>query len=270
MLKRTLLAGAAVAALAFGFSPAKADKFVTLGTANGNPVQWNTTNSGSLSLTGVVPAGNQPQNAPAVISGANQPGQPAGFGYSDYQNNGSLTNISEFSTEGNGGRTFLADDVVGIGYEVGSGSLLRNFLEAGGGIGSHTFSIGLDVDDTGVAQTLNSFWFLNLTTHTVLASFTGGTPGNIPSQNNGNGFPDYSITGFDINIGDIHVGDTVLFLARMSGLNDGPDAFFIEASPAADVPEPSSIAIMGGGLIGMVGMLGWKRRRNVGGDAAAV
>jgi hypothetical protein len=107
-----------------------------------------------------------------------------------------------------------------------------------------------------------------LTTHVVLASFTGGTTGNVPSQNNGTGFPDYSLTGFDINVGDIHLGDTVLFLARMSGLNDGPDSFFIEAA-AADVPEPGSFAIMGTALTGL-GVIGWFRRRKDDGiDGAA-
>lgn len=252
-MRKLFLSAAILGAL---LGTAQADTFVTLGG-----VQWNTTNSGSLSLGDVVPAGNQPQNAPCVICGANQPQQPAGFGYDDYSNNGGLANISAFSTQGNGGRTFLADDVVGVGYTVGSGSLLRNFLEAGGGPGSHTFSIGVDINDSNTAQTLNSFWFLNLTTHTVLASFTGGTTGNVPDINNGTGFPDYSITGFDINVGDIHLGDTVLFLARMSGLNDGPDSFFIESAPAAEVTEPSTLLVYGVGLIGAGGAFEWFKRR---------
>jgi hypothetical protein len=254
-MRKYLLATAAVLALA---APAKADTFITLGG-----VSWNTTNAGNLTLDNVVPGGNQPQNAPCVICGANQPQQPAGFGYNDYSNAGNLSAISAFSDQGNGGRNTLADNTFATGYQVGAGSLFRAFLLAHGDTDSNlAFSIGVDVNDTNQPQTLNSFYFLNLTTHTVLASFNGGLPGNVPSLNNGTGFPDYEIRGFDLNRGDIHVGDTILFLARMSGLNDGPDSFFIEAAPAA-VPGPVVGAGFPGLLAGCLALWGLnKRRRN--------
>jgi hypothetical protein len=265
MKKLTLLmAGVAFGAL-LSMTPAKADTFVTLGG-----VQWNTTNSGNLSLGNFVPGGNQPQNAPCVICGENQPQQPANFGYNDYSNAGNTSAISAFSDQGNGGRNTLADDTFATGYQVGSGSPLLAFLLANGDNPNNlTFSIGVDINSTNVAETLNSFWFLNLTTHTVLASFTGGATGNVPDVNNGTGFPDYTISGFDLTNNDIHVGDTVLFLARMSGLNDGPDSFFVEAAPAAAVPEPGTLAIFGSALLGF-GAVGWFRRRKDNGiDGAA-
>ena len=218
----------------------------------------------TLTLSAVVPGGNQPQNAPAVISGANQPGQPAGFGYNDYQNGGNLSSATAFSDQGAGGRNTLADDTFNNtstgGYNIGPGSLFLAFLLAHGDTtGNLGFSIGFDVNDNNTAQTLNSFFFLDLTTHTVLAAFTGGTPGNIPSQNNGTGFPDYILNGFTLN--GINAGDEIIFAARMTGLNDGPDSFFLE--PAA-VPAP----VVGAGLPGLlsacVGLWAFaKRRRNV-------
>jgi hypothetical protein len=109
---------------------------------------------------------------------------------------------------------------------------------------------------------LNSFFFLDFTTHTVLASFTGGTTGNVPSKNNGTGFPDYSITGALLNLNDVHVGDTIGFVALMSGLNDGPDSFFIEAAPAAaQTPLPASAFLFGIGLVGLAGLVR-KRQSN--------
>jgi hypothetical protein len=257
-MKKLLGTVSAAALLAFAaWVPAQADTFVTLGG-----VQWNTTNAGSLSLSNFIPGGNQPQNAPCIICGANQPQQPVGFGYNDYSNAGNLTTISAFSDQGNGARNTLADDTFATGYQVGAGSPLLAFLLLNGDNPNNlSFSIGIDINDANNPQTLNSFWFLNLTTHTVLASFTGGTTGNVPDQNNGTGFPDYTLSGFNLTNNDIHVGDTVLFLARMSNLNDGPDSFFIEAAPTADVPEPGSLALMGGGLLGMAGIMRLRRRR---------
>jgi hypothetical protein len=245
-MKHLLATTAILAALAV---PAAAST-VTLGG-----VTWDTTNSGSLSLGNVVPAGNQPQNAPCVICGANQPNQPTNFGYNDYSNNGNVSSITAFSDQGNGGRNTLADNTFATGYTIGAGSPFLAFLLANNDT-SLGFSIGVDVNDTNQAQTLNSFFFLDFTTHTVLASFTGGTTGNVPSKNNGTGFPDYSITGALLNLNDVHVGDTIGFVALMSGLNDGPDSFFIEAAPAvAQTPLPASAFLFGIGLVGLAGLV---------------
>src|SRR5580765_6815155 len=121
-MRKYLLATAALLTLAL--SPANATS-VLLGGVN-----WDTTNSGTLSLGGVVPAGNQPQNAPCVICGANQPNQPTNFGYNDYSNNGNASAITAFSDQGNGGRNTLADNTFATGYTVGSGSPFLAFLLA--------------------------------------------------------------------------------------------------------------------------------------------
>lgn len=236
-MKRLMATTALLAALSL---PAHAD--VVLGGQT-----WTGTGT-TLTLQATVPGGNQPQNAPCIICGANQPGQEAGFGYNDYSNAGNTTSITAFSDQGNGGRNTLADntfvnDTTG-GYQIGNGSLFLAFLLANGAtLGNLGFSVGLDVNDNNTPQTLNSFYFLDLTTHTVLAAFTGGTTGNLVNANNGTGFPDYTLSGFTLN--GINPGDEIIFAARMSGLNDGPDSFFIE--PAA-VPAP----IVGAGLPGLV------------------
>jgi hypothetical protein len=251
-MKTLLLATAMMAALSV---PASASTFVTLGGAT-----WDATNSGSLSLSATQPAGNQPQNAPCIICGANQPQQPANFGYNDYSNAGNLSSITAFSDQGNGGRNTLADNTFATGYTVGAGSPFLAYLLSQNDT-SLGFSIGVDINDDGHAQTLNAFYFLDLTTHTVLASFTGGTAGNVPDIANGTGFPDYTISGNLLNLNDVSLGDTILFVALMSGLNDGPDSFFVEAAPLAATPLPAALGMFGIGVLGLGALLRKRRHR---------
>jgi len=250
-MKRLLATTALLCAFA---APAMAD--VVLGGQT-----WTGTGT-TLTLSATVPGGNQPQNAPCLICGDNQPQQPAGFGYNDYSNGGNVSAITAFSDQGNGGRNFQTDNTFSQatgGYNIGNGSLFLAFLLAHGDTSNSLgFSIGVDINSTNQAETLNSFFFLDLTTHTVLAAFTGGADGNVPDINNGTGFPDYTISGFSLN--GVNPGDQIIFAARMTGLNDGPDSFFLE--PAA-VPAPVIGAGPPGLLSACVGLWAFaKRRRN--------
>lgn len=246
-MKKVLLAAIAVLALASG---AKAD--ILLGGQN-----WSFNGVDTLQLTPVVPGGNQPQNVQCIICGENQPQQSSTFGYTDYHNAGNQSSEVYFSTNVSGGAN-PGTNTIGTGYD---GTFLRNYLIASGDPTLH-FTIGIDANDTNVAQTLNSFFLLNLTTHTVLAAFINGTDGNIASAHNGTGFPDYTLGDFNITVGqDIHVGDQLIFFANIQGSNDGPDSFFIQ--PTAAVPGP----IAGAGIPGLVAACGalfglHRRRRN--------
>jgi hypothetical protein len=253
-MRKLLLATTALLALS---GAARAD--VLLGGQN-----WTGTGT-ALTLAPVVPGGNQPQNAPCIICGANQPQQEAGFGYNDYSNQGNQTSMTSFSDQGNGGRNTLADNTFNNtstgGYQVGDGSLFKLFLLANGGTNANlTFQIGVDVNDTNKAQNLDAFFLLNLTQKTVLASYVCLVSCGVPSANNGTGFPDYTLSGFDLNRGDIALGDEIIFVARMSGLNDGPDSFFLEPGVQAAVPEASTWAMMLLGFCG-IGVMTLKQRR---------
>lgn len=252
-MKKTSLAAVLLACTALA-SPASAATITIGGQA------W-TLGGADIALTPTVPGGNQPQNAPCIICGDNQPGQPAGFGYNDYKNTGNLPSVTAFSDGSTGGRVTLNNDTFNLngGYQIGDGSLFKAFLLANGGTNANLgFSIGIDVNDNNTPQTLNSFFFLDLTTHTVLASYTGGTTGNLVNANNGTGFPDYTLTGFTLN--GVNPSDVILFAARMSGLNDGPDSFFITPGVVA-VPIPA----VGAGVPGVIAAFSlwgvWLRRR---------
>lgn len=231
------------------------------GVANAQTINTfaNTGTTSILTLDAVVPGGNQPTNNPCLICGTNQPQQPAGFGYNNYASMGNISEYLMFSTAQVGGS--LDQDELGTGYDVGAGSVLRNFLLAQQS--GTTFQVGIDVNQANSVQTLESFYFLNLTQRTVLAAFSpgpGGTP--LPAPNNGTGFPDYLLSGFDINRGDIALGDQVIFFARWSGANDGAESFFLVPTPGMAVPEPATWAMMIMGF-GVSGAMIRRRRRAV-------
>jgi len=248
-MKKLLLATAMTLALASG---AKAE---ILGGLN-----WDATGANILQLVPTVPTGNQVNNLPCIICGANQPLQPTGFGFNLFGNTGNADTVAFFSTSiASQPQTGLALDTFGgllSGYSIGDGSIFQNAL-----LGSLGFSVGIDVNDTNVAQTLESFWFLNYTQQTVLAVYSPGPGGTLIADiNNGTGFPDWTLTGFDLT--GINVGDRIGFYARITGANDGPDSFFIQ--PLAAVPGPivgSLVPSMLAGL-GLLGFSWFRRRRN--------
>lgn len=219
--------------------PAQADT-VTLGG-----VQWTTLPADNLTLAPTVPPGNQPLNIQCIICGDNQPQQALDFGYTNFKNQGSQDSLVYFSTNVSKGGD-PGTDTLGLPYGDG---FLVNFFQG------LTFNIGIDINDNGNAQTLNSFYMLNLTTDTVLFKYTQDTL--LPNINNGTGFPDYTLSGF--SLAGVNPGDDILFFARMSNLNDGPDSFFISA-PAA-VPGPIVGAGLPGLIAGCLGLWGFNRSR---------
>jgi len=245
MLKH-LLGGLAALAVLASSAPARADILGGL--------DWNIAGATVLQLTPVVPGGNQPTNLPCLICGANQPQQPTGFGYNLFGNQGNLNTLPYFSTSVVGGS--LAPDTFGgvtSGYTINAGS---PFLAALGG--NLNFAVGVDSNQAGGdSQVLESFWFLNFTTQTVLAVFSPG-PGGVPIDppNNGTGFPDYTLTGFSLD--GINAGDRIGFFARITNANDGPDSFFLVAQP---VPGPMVGAGVPGLIMALGGLIAFNRRR---------
>jgi len=242
-MKRYLLGGLAV--LAALTLPAKGDILGGL--------DFDASGAIILSAPTLTAPGQQTTNLPCLICGANQPLQPSGFGYNLFGNTGNANTVSFFSTSvvPGGGGSGLAIDQLGVGYSIADGSPLLNAI--GGRI---SFDIGIDMNQSNTAQTLESFWFLNLTQQTVLAVFSPG-PGGValPTIQNGTGFPDYTLSG--LTLAGINPGDDVMFYARITGANDGPDSFFL-------IPQVQAVPLGPAGWYfgaGLFGLLALQRRR---------
>jgi hypothetical protein len=245
---KTLMGAVALSLLAWGSAPANAAT-VVLGGQN-----W-TLGGTNLGLVATpTPTANQPKDAPCLICGGNQPQQPATFGYNDFGNTGNKTDLAFFSS-GIFKDTLASDTISGTNY---SGAFLSNYLLSKGDL-DLTFSVGVDMNDTNKAQTLESFFFLNLTQQTVLASYSPGPGGTLlPSIHNGTGYADYLLTGLTLQ--GIAPGDQLAFYSRISGANDGPDSFFLQAN-VSPVPLPAALPLFGTAVGGLL-LLKRRRHRN--------
>lgn len=250
------LLGAAVAASLATFALALPAEAATLRTLGG--VAFDVDAGTTLGFSTAQPPGNQPQNNPCVICGANQPNQTntaLGFGYTDYGNTGHDGSETYFSS-GILRDTVLGQDTISaVNY---SGAQLKAVVAAiDGGTGTG-FNIGIDVNDTNHPQTLESFFFLDVTpgSFAVLASFLPNINDGIDllAPNNGTGFPDFQLTGLStLGLIDNH---QYAFFGRMTNTNDGPDSFFITPGVTA-VPIPavgSGLPMLVAGLMGIVAL----------------
>jgi len=245
--------GAAVAAL-LSTAPASAAT-INLGL---DPTPWILDGAATLTITPTAP-GQQVTNLPCIICSNNQPQQPALFGYNQFGNNGGDNPIQAFFSTavvpGGSGSGLLIDQFAGAtGYTIDPTSPFYGALG-----GNLSFSVGLDSNQAGSdAQILESFWFLNLSTHTVLAVFRPPGGYDITPLNQGTGFPDYTISG--LTLAGVNPGDQIMFFSRITNANDGPDSFFLIPQVQA-VPLPAVGAGLPGLVMGLFGLVALHRRR---------
>jgi len=207
----------------------------------------------SAATIGVVPAPPFYQNtdaSPCVIGGENCKGTIP------YTVSGSGGDGSTFDKNS---PTYLISDL--MPYTIGS-----------------QFSIGIDFNDTKIAQTLNSFSMVFCSATVAVAddpvdcAVQGGSTTqtylydglfDFKTTHNGVGYSDFVMGLFDFN--DANGTATIVQFQANWFNNDGPDRFFIIAGDAdevdnpPEVPEPSSMLLMGGGLLGLAW---WRKRKN--------
>lgn len=228
----------------------------TLARADAIDLYSTNANTTNLTLVAVPPPGNQPLNIQCIICGTTQPQQDGLFGYNNYKQTGNQTTFNAFSTaQTQQGGVQLDDGVEGTAY---SRAFLLAFLAA---TNTLNFNVGIDVNTaTGQgAESLLRFFVLDTVNHTILSQYIGPTP--LPTANNGTGFPDFLLTGFDINRNDLNANSQIEFFAAWSNASDGAESFFIVPGPSVAVPGP----IAGAGLPGLVAaamfLLGLARHR---------
>jgi hypothetical protein len=199
----------------------------------------------TLILSGPI-VGNTvgPQSAsnPCVIC-ATTAQQPAGFGYNNFTESGSINSYNMYSTTPT---ATVADGVQGTPYTVGQ-------LQGPLGVESGPFDVAIDVNTTGaMSETLQLFEVIDLDKPVgsqVIYNYVGPTLiGNV--NNNGNGFADWTLGKIDLVGLGLPATDHILFHAVWDNAVDGGESFFL----VKHVPEPLTLSLFGAGLIGAVAM----------------
>jgi len=207
---------------------------------------------------------SQSQSNPCVIC-ATTAQNPTGFGYNNFNSTGNDSSFNLFSSAVTG-QFANGDDVNVTPYQS---SFLRNFLISRGDL-NLTFGIAIDINTAGGAsggkETLTEFRLIDLDLigqgplgSAVIFDISGSIP--LPDLNNGNGFADYLISGFDLSA--IQPGDRLLFQASWDHATDGGESFYIvPIQNAVGAPGPVAAAGLPGLIMaGAFGIWGWRRRR---------
>lgn len=130
--------------------------------------------------------------------------------------------------------------------------------------GLRTFTIGLDVNTTTQPLATEKLDLFSMSVNGVVqALYDPTSPGTqLYTVNNGNGYSDELIKGFDLT--GFLATDTVTFRAVVNDATDGREQFFIigaNTGTPRGLPEPASIAVLGLGMTAL-GMIRHRRRNN--------
>jgi len=144
----------------------------------------------------------------------------------------------------------VLDGIQGTPYTVGQLT----------GLGLTNFVVGIDVNTTAAAgETLQLFEVINKTTNTVLYNYVGPTViGGI--SNNGNGYADWTLG--TVSLAGLPSTTQILFHAVWNNASDGGESFFLVSStPTTPVPEPTSLLLLGTGILGTVRAFRGRQKR---------
>jgi hypothetical protein len=213
-LRSALIIGLLASSAAFTFGgPARADVLLTLASVPDHSV------------------GPQSTSNPCIIC-ATHASQPAGFGYNNFTESGSISSYNMYS-DALASRDHAADGVSNLPGQAYTVAQLT-------ALGSTAFNVAIDVNTTSAAgETLQLFEVLDTTTNTRIAHYTGPT-GIGGVSNNGNGYADWLLS--TVNLAGLSSTDNIIFHANWNNASDGGESFFLV--PTSAVPEPSTWAML--------------------------